>query len=144
MLCAVFFAGHQSGRFLKAVKPKKSYRERKTAIIKDGVIQLRALAENRLSHQQVYAALRSENVYNLGKIKRLYLEAYGVFSIYQDEPGKPGLSVLPPTDSDIQSIHEHPDDKLVACSNCGNTVPAQPQPGACSVCGAAQWAAAIR
>ncbi|GAB4024856.1 DUF421 domain-containing protein [Spirosoma koreense] len=143
LVCALLFLrglnfwGYRSGKAETIIQGTE------TAVVKDGILQLEVMASNRLSHQQVYAALRSENVYNLGKVKRLYLEAYGMFSIYQDEKGKPGLSLLPPSDAEIQSIHQHPTEKHLACMNCGNTTDDQPEPGPCPVCQANQWTEAI-
>lgn len=56
-----------------------------TALIKDGILQLDTMAAGRISHQQLFAVLRAEQVYNLKKVKRLYVEACGLFSIYQNE-----------------------------------------------------------
>ncbi|RRB18142.1 DUF421 domain-containing protein [Larkinella knui] len=127
----------------KSNKAEKLIQGTETVLIKDGILQLETMAKNRLSHQQIYAALRSSNVYNLSKVKRLYLEAYGLFSTYQNEGEKPGLSVLPPTDTEIETIHQTGDSNTLACSNCGNTVPATPRPDACALCGADQWVRAI-
>ncbi len=143
MVCAITFLRGTNWWGIKSSKAEKLIQGTATVLVIDGVFQLKQMAENRLSHQQIYAALRSENVYNLGQVKRLYLEGYGIFSIYQDEKGKPGLSVLPPTDEEIQSIYKQKDDKHVACTNCGNTVPAQPKPGSCSVCQADSWGGAV-
>jgi len=143
LLCALVFLRGTNWLGFKSTNVEKLIQGTETVVVKDGIIQLEAMAKNRLSHQQIYAALRSKNVYNLGNVKRLYLEAYGMFSIYEDEKGKPGLSVLPPSDAEIQSIHGYPDEKILACTNCGKTVPAQPKPGPCSVCRTNQWSDAI-
>ena len=143
LLCALTFLRETNLWGFKSSKTEKLMQGTETVLIKDGIIQLDQMAENRLSHQQIYAALRSENVYNLGKVKRLYIEAYGMFSIYQDETGKPGLSVLPPSDGEIQSIHQHPKEKILACTNCGNTIPNKPKPGPCLVCKTNRWTDAI-
>lgn len=143
LLCALAFLRETNLLGFKSSKVEKIIQGTETVVVKDGIIQLDVMDKNRLSHQQIYAALRSENVYNLGKVKRLYLEAYGMFSIYQDEKGKPGLSILPPTDDEIQSIHEHPKEKLLACTNCGNTIPAKPKPETCPICQANDWVDAV-
>ncbi|MBD2756765.1 DUF421 domain-containing protein [Spirosoma validum] len=141
--CALVFLRQTNLLGFKSSKAEQFIQGTETVLVKDGIIQVDEMAKNRLSHQQIFAALRSENVYNLGKVKRLYIEAYGMFSIYQDETGKPGLSLLPPSDEEIQSIHEQPKEKLLACTNCGNTVPAQPKPDACPICQANDWVNAI-
>ncbi|UFH52746.1 DUF421 domain-containing protein [Spirosoma sp. KNUC1025] len=143
LLCALFFLRQTNLLGFKSSKIEKQIQGTETVLVKEGIIQVDEMAKNRLSHQQIYAALRSENVYNLGKVNRLYLEAYGMFSIYQDEKGKPGLSVLPPSDKEVQSIHQRPEKPLLACTNCGNTEPAQPKPTNCSICHANDWVDAI-
>ncbi|GAB4046799.1 YetF domain-containing protein [Spirosoma litoris] len=143
LLCALAFLREINLLGFRNSKTEKLIQGTETVIIKDGIMQIDVMEKNRLSHQQIYAALRSENIYNLGKVKRLYLEAYGMFSIYTDEKGKPGLSVLPPTDSEIQSIHQHPTEKLLACTNCGNTIPAKSQPESCPICQANDWGDAV-
>ncbi|WP_420149190.1 YetF domain-containing protein [Spirosoma sp.] len=143
LVCAWTFLRGTNFIGFKSSKAEKIIQGTETVLVKDGIIQLDEMAKNRLSHQQIFAALRSENVYNLGKVKRLYLEAYGMFSIYQDEAEKPGLSVLPPSDKDVQSIHQHPDEKLLACTNCGNIVSGKPKPTNCPICQANDWADAV-
>ncbi|GAB3695342.1 DUF421 domain-containing protein [Spirosoma flavus] len=143
LLCALIFLRGTNLLGFKSSKTERQIQGTETVLVKDGIIQLDKMAENRLSHQQVFAAIRSGNVYNLGKVKRLYLEAYGMFSIYQDEQEKPGLSVLPPSDDEVRRIHQHPKEKLLACTNCGNTIPATPNPGPCPVCQATNWADAV-
>jgi uncharacterized membrane protein YcaP (DUF421 family) len=143
LVCALGFLRGTNWLGFQNSKAEKTIQGTETVLVKDGIFQLEQMNENRLSHQQVYAALRSENVYNLGKVKRLYLEAYGMFSIYQDEKGKPGLSVLPPDDPEIQSIYDQATTDHLACQNCGNTALAHPLPGNCSVCQANQWSNAV-
>lgn len=143
LVCALTFLRGTNLLGFKSSKAEKLIQGTETVLVKDGVIQLEQLTSNRLSHQQIFAALRSENVYNLGKVKRLYLEAYGVFSIYENDQSKPGLSVLPPSDDEVRTIYKHMDDRQLACTNCGNTIPALPKPGPCAVCQTDKWVDAI-
>ncbi len=143
LLCAFLFLRETSLLGFRSSKAEKRIQGTEITLIKDGILQVDEMAKNQLSHQQIFAALRSENVYNMGNVKRLYLEAYGMFSIYQDEKGKPGLSVLPPTDKDVQTIHQRPKEKLLACTNCGNTVPTEPKPDSCPVCQTSDWVEAV-
>lgn len=143
LVCALTFLRGTGLLGFKSSKMEKLIHGTETVLVKDGIIQLDQLAANRLSHQQVFAALRSENVYNLGSVKRLYLEAYGVFSIYENEQSKPGLSVLPPADDEVRNIHKHPEGMPLACTNCGNTVSNRPKPGPCALCQTDKWVKAI-
>ncbi|RIV19936.1 DUF421 domain-containing protein [Fibrisoma montanum] len=113
-----------------------------SVLVKDGVLQLDRMAAARISRQQVYAVLRSNGVYNIGEVKRLYLEAYGLFSIYRNEHDEPGLSTLPAGDQAAFAILDEVDDEVV-CSNCGHTVPVEKQADACEVCEEKVWGKAV-
>jgi uncharacterized membrane protein YcaP (DUF421 family) len=143
LLCALTFLRVTNLAGFKNNKVEQIIQGTETVLIKDGIIQLDAMAKNRLSHQQVYAALRSGNVYNISKVKRLYLEAYGMFSIFEEKEEKPGLSVFPPNDDEIHTIHRRPATEMLACTNCGNTVLAKPKPGPCPLCEATTWTRAV-
>jgi uncharacterized membrane protein YcaP (DUF421 family) len=143
LVCALAFLRGTNLLGFKSSKAEKIIQGTGVTIVKDGILQIDVMKDNRLSHQQVYAALRSENIYNLGKVKRLYLEAYGTFSIFSRDESKPGLSVMPPSDRDIRETYLPLVDTDLACSNCGNTIPAQPFPGQCAVCQKNKWDQAI-
>jgi uncharacterized membrane protein YcaP (DUF421 family) len=128
--------GFKSGRIENLTQGKMSL------LVKDGILQMEEMARCRISRQQLFAQLRGSNVYNLGKIKRVYLEACGVFSIFQTAEAKPGLSVLPPGDQqmfDVQSPVE-----MIACLRCG--VVKREQHGKssnCDNCGYNEWTNAV-
>ncbi|MFD1140157.1 YetF domain-containing protein [Larkinella insperata] len=143
LLCALTFLRVSNLWGFKSNKAEQVIQGTETMLVKDGIIQLHTMAKNRLSHQQIYAALRNKKVYNLSKVKRLYLEAYGLFSIYEDSEDRPGLSVFPPNDQEIQSIHQRPKEASVACSNCGYTVRKNEAPATCPCCEAKQWVEAV-
>ncbi|MGV3556882.1 YetF domain-containing protein [Larkinella arboricola] len=143
LLCALTFLRVTNLWGFRSNKAEQVIQGTETMLVKDGIIQLHTMAKNRLSHQQVFAALRNKNVYNISKVKRLYLEAYGMFSIYEDEQDRPGLSIFPPNDPEIQTIHQHPAESSVACNNCGYTVRTNEEPGTCPNCKAKQWVGAV-
>lgn len=143
LLCALAFLRGSNLLGFASKKAEELIHGTATVLVKDGIIQLDEMARNRLSRQQIFAALRSENVYHLGKVKRLYLEAYGVFSIYQEKQEKPGLTVMPPADDGIRDTYQKKDEHTLACGRCGKTVPISPDPGVCPVCDHTQWEPAI-
>jgi uncharacterized membrane protein YcaP (DUF421 family) len=98
---------------------------------------------SRLSKQQLFAQLRQKNINNLGKVKRMYLEACGIFSVYEYDEARPGLSVLPPNDLGLYELRQHRDSDLMACCNCGNTIPERMTKSACEICGNEDWTKAI-
>jgi len=111
-------------------------------LVKDGVMEVKEMARCRISRQQLFAQLRSSDIYNLGKIKRVYLEACGVFSIFETAEAKPGLPVLPPDDQqmfDVQSPVE-----LIACVHCGVVKSKEHEaPSNCENCGCHEWTDAV-
>ncbi len=115
-----------------------------SVLVIDGVIQVDSLNGNRVSRQQLFTELRRKSVYNLGQAKRVYLEASGLFSIYERKEALPGLSTLPPNvaDEEIHNIQKVLDDTL-ACSNCGTSVPKQEQSNPCPTCQSRDWADAV-
>ncbi|GAB3502482.1 hypothetical protein GCM10027341_30530 [Spirosoma knui] len=143
MLCMMIF---QRGLTLLEFKFKKFENVSQgetTILIKDGTLQLDNLADTRITRQQILAQLRAKEIYNLGEVKRLYIEACGAFSIYKHKEAKPGLSTLPPDDTSIQEIQSCADD-TVACTNCANTVPADEQGKPCPVCSQQVWTKAVQ
>jgi uncharacterized membrane protein YcaP (DUF421 family) len=111
-------------------------------LVKDGILQAEEMARCRISRQQLFAQLRGSEVYNLGKVKRVYLEACGVFSIFQMEEAKPGLPVLPPHDQRMLDIHGPVE--LLACIHCGFVKSVQAkESGNCDHCGSGEWTDAV-
>lgn len=119
LFCAFIF---QRGITYLAVKNHKIElltQGSESPIIRDGVILTDELNRMKISREQMIAVLRNANIYNLGEIQRVYLEACGLFSIFKYDQPKPGLSLLPPSDeqagSEFKIIRE-----LNVCLQCGN------------------------
>jgi uncharacterized membrane protein YcaP (DUF421 family) len=111
-------------------------------LVKDGILQLEEMAICRISRQQLFAQLRGSKVYNLGKVKRVYLEACGVFSIFETEEAKPGLPVLPPDDQCMFDVQSPVD--LIACIHCGVVKNKQHEGSSnCDSCGWDEWTDAV-
>lgn len=149
LLCIVLFQrgiswlGFKSGRIEDLTQGKASM------LVKDGILQLDEMKKVRVSHQQLYGELRTEKVFNLGEVERVYLEAHGLFSIFKAEKPKPGLSILPPDDQEItktkeQAFTEKPAPiELMACVNCGFVMPKNSLEK-CNDCGHQDWINAIK
>jgi uncharacterized membrane protein YcaP (DUF421 family) len=115
-----------------------------TILVKDGIIQVSRLGKTKVTRPQLFAILRSQHIYHLGMVKRVYQEATGDFSIYTAEHPKPGLSVLPSSDSGTQLLPPSPDN-IQACKACGNTdhrLVAGTQ-NVCMICGNNSWEPAV-
>jgi uncharacterized membrane protein YcaP (DUF421 family) len=142
MLCILLFlrginwiAFHNS-RFEKLVQGEVSI------LIKDGVLDLTELKRTRISQQQVFEVLRTKQIYHLGKVKRLYLEACGIFSVYEEERARPGLPLFPPDDNSLLE-EKSSGNAPVVCINCGTTKQDDQRENTCTNCGNNEWTKAI-
>lgn len=114
-----------------------------SSLINDGVVDMKQLRIDGLSHERVFAQLRSQGVLQLGSVARFYMEASGTFTLVRHPKPVPGLSVLPPWDDPLRDCFiEHPENKV--CVQCG--LP-QTHAGApykkCSNCGSEKWVTAV-
>jgi uncharacterized membrane protein YcaP (DUF421 family) len=114
-----------------------------TMLVKDGVMKVGNMELSRISKQQLFAQLRKNNINNLGKVKRMYLEACGVFSIYAHPDERPGLSALPVKDAELYEKRVQNESGLMACLNCGNTLHKHAATQPCELCGGEEWTKAI-
>jgi uncharacterized membrane protein YcaP (DUF421 family) len=142
LICALLFQRglnlleYKSERFERITQGKLSI------LVKNGVMQLDEMRRTKVSRQQLFAALRSQQVYNLGDVARVYLESCGLFSIYQEPERRPGLLLFPPDDALIIGFGQRTLDDDIACANCGFT-PEEPNRNVnCRECGADQWGTA--
>lgn len=148
LLCIVLFQRGISWLGFKSGKIEDLTQGKASMLVKDGVLQLTDMEKVRVSHQQLYGELRQENVYNLGAIDRVYLEAHGLFSIFQADEPKPGLAILPPDDQDMLATKKQAFTKdaspveLLACINCGWVKP-KTDAEKCKICGHDDWTNAI-
>ncbi|HKO53836.1 MAG TPA: YetF domain-containing protein [Polyangiaceae bacterium] len=109
----------------------------KTSIlVRDGVILPRELEQARVSQQQLFSVLRAQHVRHLGEVERVYLEAFGAFSVLRRAQPTPGLSVFPSTHLPLP----HPESGASVCSYCGQRAPdTEDASSRCENCQEAQW-----
>lgn len=113
-------------------------------LIKDGVLQFSELNDLSVSREQLYAVLRSKQIFNLGKVKRLYQEACGQFSIFEYKQPNPGLPILPLGDKELLKTIKPVDNGVKVCARCGNTTKDhQKTEQPCAVCGDNDWQPAV-
>lgn len=141
LLCALAFERGINYWGLKNSSAEEVIQGKETVLVDDGILQLENMRSSRISRPQLLSVLRSQNIYNVSKLHRVYLEACGEFSIYTRETDEPGLSTLMDNDPEIHSIQEQ-DQQSVACQSCGHTTRANPKPGNCPVCQANEWVTA--
>ena len=111
-------------------------------VVTDGVLNLPEMANTKLSREQLFANLRAAKIQHLDQLKRVYLEGNGEFSLYPQEPPRPGLSILPDKDAAIHHAEPAASDQQ-ACQRCGHTAPADTAPAQCPRCGHRRWTAAV-
>jgi uncharacterized membrane protein YcaP (DUF421 family) len=127
--------GFKNSRIEKITQGKMS------VLVKDGVLQLNEMEKCRVSKQQLFAQLRGSQIYNLGRVKRVYLEACGLFSTFETAESKPGLSVLPPGEQQLFSAKQPI--ALIACINCGFVKSKDTTNQPCTSCSCNEWTEAV-
>jgi uncharacterized membrane protein YcaP (DUF421 family) len=112
-------------------------------LVKDGCLDLEELGHSRLSREQLFANLRTQNIQHLGQVKRAYFEGCGMFSVFREKTPKPGLSILPETDAAILQAEPH-QDGAKACAWCGHVeAEGRSRQEACPNCGRSKWTYAV-
>lgn len=112
-------------------------------LVKNGVLQVSRLRELRISRDQILAELRKENVYNLGEVRRMYLEACGLFSIIKYNQPRPGLAIIPEGDPEAETTFKH-HEHMIVCKRCGES--GKDVHGGnitCQICSTNQWVSAV-
>lgn len=143
----IFALAFQRGLNYLASKNKfteKVIQGEEAILVKDAVIQLEAMASNNISKQQLFAALRNAEIYNLGEVDRVYLEACGLVSVFSSKSPRPGLSLFPDPDQEIHNMQYSAHPPQLVCFNCGNTVKGNDKNRNCPVCGRQDWTIAIQ
>jgi uncharacterized membrane protein YcaP (DUF421 family) len=124
-------------------KAEKIIQGTESILVKDGVMQIKEIEKSNISRQQLFAVLRSQNIYNLGEIERIYLEACGLFSVYKFETAQPGLSIFPANDQIIGWVTSIKDDVII-CHACGKKAKdPQEEQSKCNNCKSEKWGPAI-
>jgi uncharacterized membrane protein YcaP (DUF421 family) len=113
-----------------------------SVLVKDGVLDLKELSRTKISQQQIFEVLRSKKNFQLGKVKRMYLEACGIFSVYEEEKPKPGLPLFPPDDKSLLE-QKTPAHTPIVCINCGSVKAENEELKYCRNCGNNEWTKAI-
>lgn len=129
---------------------KESYRSQKfeslaigniTTLISDGIVDIKAMESVNMSHERIFAQLRSQGILQTGAISRFYMEANGNFTLVRNPHPVPGLCTLPPWDDGMRdTFREHPE--LQVCVQCSFLQQDENKP-VCPNCGSKKWVAAV-
>jgi uncharacterized membrane protein YcaP (DUF421 family) len=131
LILLVAFGLHWGINYLGLLYPRAEevLQGKPTILVKDGILQLAEMDQVRITRQQLFSDLRTKSIYQLGKLKRVYLEPAGSLSIIEAEKERPGLAVFPPKDEKIIKGRGMPGQQLWVCINCGKTADTNgPQP----------------
>jgi uncharacterized membrane protein YcaP (DUF421 family) len=142
LICALLFQRGLGLTEFMSRKFEKVSQGTTQLLVKDGIIQIHELTRARISRQQLYAALRDENVYNLGDVGRVYIEAFGCFSVFKRKSAMPGLCILPPSDTRISFHSQLVIDGRYVCINCGTVAEETDKPDHCASCHASVFISA--
>jgi uncharacterized membrane protein YcaP (DUF421 family) len=145
MMLLLFVLGFQRGFSLLTLKNRKIEQlalGNVTMLVKEGELQLSAMLYVNISREQLFAVLRTVEIYQLGKVKRVYQETNGDFSIYRQPDPKPGLSILPDGDSNLLQLQKAYAGEQQVCSRCGHLQSSIAEI-VCSNCGDDHWEKAI-
>ncbi|WP_439558064.1 DUF421 domain-containing protein [Dyadobacter sp.] len=139
LVCALIFQRGLNLAEFKSRKFERATQGRAEMVVKNGVIQLEQMGKSKVSRQQLFSALRTKDVLNLGDVGRVYLEACGVFSIYRRDEPQPGLQIFPPNDEAIAGFYQEPVNGATVCSKCGKVIYDASNEQSCKVCGSNDW-----
>lgn len=142
LVCALIFQRGLGRVEFISRKLEKVSQGQTQLIVKNGVIQVSELKKAKISRQQLFAALRDEDVYNLGDVGRVYMEAFGCFSVYKNKHACPGLCILPPSDHQITFHDQQVLDDTIACTVCGAVVHGSHFDEPCKHCGGTKYISA--
>ena len=115
---------------------------RTVTILIDGVLVIRRLSRQSLSHDRLFSMLRARGIQQLGELSRIYSEPSGAYSVVHAQDAQPGLSVLPSFENALRDEAQCTDKR--ACERCGFTVARDKAHAACERCGHSGWAHAVR
>ena len=111
-------------------------------MVKDGRLQMKALRDTAISRELVMAQVRSYGIDHLGKVRRLYLESSGIFTLQTADDPQPGLSLFPKHDREMIERQNRAED-CFACENCGNLAKGPRPAGQCTECKRTGWTEAV-
>jgi uncharacterized membrane protein YcaP (DUF421 family) len=143
LLCILAFERGLNWLAVKNNKVEETVQGKLSILVKDGVLQLNEMHRVGMSKQNLFASLRTKEIFNLGKVKRVYFEACGIINIYKDEGGRPGLAILPANEIEFMERTLDMEDSKVACANCGYVVDASAHISDCDNCHENNWMKAV-
>jgi uncharacterized membrane protein YcaP (DUF421 family) len=142
LVCVLAFQRGLNWLTVKNEAIEKTTQGTMSILVKDGILQLDEMRRAGISKQDLFATLRKEQIFNLGKIKRVYFEACGLMNIYQLEgKSKPGLPIMPSHQIELVKPQVRIETEHMVCVNCGHIEHKGDKP--CPTCGVNKWMEAV-
>jgi uncharacterized membrane protein YcaP (DUF421 family) len=111
-------------------------------LVIDGVLDYGEMLYNGISRQHVFSELRNKGIDNLGKVKRLYMETSGSFTLLLRKDPAEGLSILPGWDEEFRAEQIF-SNKISACTECGFLIESDKISSDCPKCSSHSWERAV-
>jgi uncharacterized membrane protein YcaP (DUF421 family) len=140
LFCTLAFQRGLSWLGIKSARLEELSQGTISTLVKDGVLDLKEMERCRISRQQLFAQLRAKGIFNMGEVRRVYLEACGIFSTVKMHTPVPGLTTLPSADKTAVLLLNQTDNKV--CSKCGK-ISHEPTLKTCPACGVDNWTKAV-
>ncbi|MGV3599750.1 MAG: DUF421 domain-containing protein [Dyadobacter fermentans] len=139
LVCALLFQRGLNFFEFKSERFEQATQGKLSVLVKNGVMQLEEMHRTKVSRQQIFSALRNNQIYNLGDVARVYLESCGLITIYRHPEAGAGLPLFPPGDEAISGFGQTSVENTLVCANCGKVPESQDRQQHCPVCNATQW-----
>jgi uncharacterized membrane protein YcaP (DUF421 family) len=110
-------------------------------LIDNGVVNVKTMERTGLSKERVFAELRSNQIFHLGEVNKLYFEANGKFTLVRSPEKRPGLAVLP--NEDTEFLAQLTKTYTFVCDHCGYLNNGPNKKSNCPLCGRKQWKLAV-
>ena len=143
LICALVFQRGINYLSVKNAKIEHVLQGMESEVVKDGEMLTDELTAMKISREQLIAVLRNQDIYNLGEVRRVYLEACGLFSVFKYAKPRPGLSLLP-KDDEAAGTEFSVVNNILVCAQCGHPGKSEHETDApCRNCNANNWIAAV-
>jgi uncharacterized membrane protein YcaP (DUF421 family) len=126
---------------MRSQKFETASQDKLNILVEEGVMQQKSMKDAKITRHRLFAFIRSQGIPHLGHVKRVYLEAGGLFTLVRQEPALPGLSVIPTGDCDFKDQFTRSSD-ICVCFECGKPIHENP-PYVCPNCKNTTWSMAL-
>jgi uncharacterized membrane protein YcaP (DUF421 family) len=106
-------------------------------LVDNGVMAIKKMETTGITKERMFAQLRSEEIFHLGQVSKLFFEANGQFTLIKAKEPMPGLSVIPEEDHEFLKELARTDN--LVCNVCGHLSHEANTQSPCPSCGHRDW-----